>query len=93
MTRWIPIIVSIVVWTGTCSATGQITKRTYTNPVIDEIGPADPTVIRFEGVWGTAPRPLDDRTSPDGGIACDPVDIVTTGVNGTIIRLVNEQGR
>lgn len=50
-------------------------------------------VIRFEGVWGTAPRSIEDRTSPDGGITCDPVDIVTTGVNGTIIRLVNEEGR
>ena len=25
--------------------------RTYTNPVIDEIGPADPTVILFEGTY------------------------------------------
>jgi len=26
-------------------------ERTYTNPVIDEIGPADPTVILFEGTY------------------------------------------
>jgi xylan 1,4-beta-xylosidase len=26
-------------------------EKTYTNPVIDEIGPADPTVIFFEGTY------------------------------------------
>jgi len=51
MTRWIPITVLIVVWTGTCSAAGQTAKGTYTNPVIDEIGPADPAVVRFEGTY------------------------------------------
>ncbi len=25
--------------------------ETYTNPVIDEIGPADPTIVQFEGVY------------------------------------------
>ena len=51
MTRWIAIIVLIVGWTGTCLAAGQKAKGTYTNPVIDEIGPADPAVIRFEGTY------------------------------------------
>lgn len=51
MTRWIPIIVLIVVWTGTYSAMGQTSQGTYTNPVIDEIGPADPAVIHFEGMY------------------------------------------
>jgi xylan 1,4-beta-xylosidase len=30
---------------------GSIAAETYTNPVIDEIGPADPTVVQFEGVY------------------------------------------
>ena len=50
MAKWIPIIALIVVWTMTCSM-AQASKGTYTNPVIDEIGPADPAVIRFEGTY------------------------------------------
>ena len=30
---------------------GLAAQGTYTNPVIQEIGPADPTVIRFEGTY------------------------------------------
>ena len=51
MTRWMPIIVLSVACAWTCSAVGQAAKGTYTNPVIDEIGPADPAVIRFEGTY------------------------------------------
>jgi beta-xylosidase len=51
MTRWLPIIALIVVWTPICSAAGQTGKGTYTNPVIDEIGLADPAVVRFEGTY------------------------------------------
>ena len=51
MTKWIPVIVLIVLWIGTCSVAGQTSRGTYTNPVIDEIGPADPAVIRFEGTY------------------------------------------
>ncbi|MBN2314579.1 MAG: glycoside hydrolase family 43 protein [Sedimentisphaerales bacterium] len=50
MAKWIPTIMLIAVWTMTCPA-DQTPKATYTNPVIDEIGPADPVVIRFEGAY------------------------------------------
>ena len=30
---------------------GDVKKATYSNPVIDEIGPADPHVIQFEGKY------------------------------------------
>lgn len=43
--------------------------------------------MRLEGIWGTSPRTLADRTLPDGGIQCDPVEVIVTGVNGTILRL------
>lgn len=48
MTKRMLIIALIVVGTMTYSI-AQASKGTYTNPVIDEIGPADPAVIRFEG--------------------------------------------
>ncbi len=34
-----------------CASTLGAAERTYTNPVIDAIGPADPTVILFEGTY------------------------------------------
>jgi len=51
MTRLMSIIVLMSALIGTCLVVGQTPRRTYTNPVIDEIGPADPTVIRFEGMY------------------------------------------
>ena len=48
---------------------------------------------RLENVWGTAPRNEDERTLPDGGIVCDPVEVFISGVNGTILRLSNPQGQ
>jgi len=36
---------------GSFASPGAAEKKTYTNPVIDEIGPADPTVVRFRGVY------------------------------------------
>jgi len=51
MTRRILILFLIGIWTQTCSATARTTQGTYINPVIDEIGPADPAVIRFEGIY------------------------------------------
>ncbi len=51
-------------------------------------------IQRIEGIWGTTPRSEAERTSPDGTeVVCDPVEVFFTGVNGTIIRLMNEQGR
>ena len=53
----------------------------------------DLPVERLENVWGTAPRNEDERTLPDGGIVCDPVEVFISGVNGTILRLSNPQGQ
>jgi hypothetical protein len=53
----------------------------------------DVTANRIEGVWGTRPRSETDRTLPDGGIVCDPVEVLVTGVNGTLIRMSNEKGQ
>lgn len=39
----------------------ETTGKTYVNPVIDEIGPADPTVILFEGTYYL--YPTDDNVS------------------------------
>lgn len=50
-------------------------------------------VTRVEGVWGTEPRSEADRTDSDGGIVCDPIDILVTGVNGSIIRFSDSEGR
>ncbi len=48
----------------------------------------------LEGIWGTRPRSEADRTDVDAGVVeCDPVSIFVTGVNGTLIRLTNAQGR
>jgi hypothetical protein len=49
-------------------------------------------VIRLEGIWGTKPRDETER-SYDGGIECDQVEVILTGVNGKIYRLVNAEGR
>lgn len=51
------------------------------------------SVDRLESVWGTAPRSETERTLPDGGIVCDPVEAFLSGVNGTIVRLSNPQGQ
>ena len=53
----------------------------------------DATENRLTAIWGTQPRSEEDRTLPDGGIECDPVETFITGVNGTIIRLTDQEGR
>lgn len=56
-----------------------------------------PTENRLEAIWGQPPRNEDDRWvdggSADGGVECDPVELVISGVNGTVIRLSNPEGR
>ena len=47
----IRILVAVLVLGVMPALVGAAATRTYTNPVIDEIGPADPTVIRFEGTY------------------------------------------
>ncbi len=52
---------------------------------------------RLEGIWGSRPRSTAERTI-DGGTGdemyeCDPIEVVITGVDGTIIRLRNREGR
>jgi len=49
-------------------------------------------VSRLEGIWGNQPRDETERTY-DGGIECDQVEVIITGVNGKIYRLVNEKGQ
>ena len=49
-------------------------------------------VSRLEGIWGNQPRDETERTF-DGGIECDQVEVIITGVNGKIYRLVNAEGR
>jgi hypothetical protein len=56
-----------------------------------------PTANRLESIWSKAPRAeaerwIDGGTS-DGGIECDPVEVIITGVNGTVLRLSNPEGR
>ncbi len=51
------------------------------------------SVRRLEGIWGTQPRSESARTLEDGGITCDPVEVVLTGVNGTILRMNNPEGK
>ncbi|MBW1808344.1 MAG: hypothetical protein JRJ87_09135 [Deltaproteobacteria bacterium] len=50
-------------------------------------------VSRFEGIWDSHPRDETERTLEDGGIVCDPVEIIISGVNGSILRLINEEGQ
>ncbi len=56
-----------------------------------------PTTNRLEGIWGHPPRSeanrLIDPDNPDAGIECDPVEVIVTGVNGTILHLSNPEGR
>ena len=56
-----------------------------------------PTGARLEGIWGQPPRPEDQRRvdggTADGGVECDPIEVVVTGVNGTLLRLSNPEGR
>ena len=58
---------------------------------------AVPTSSRLEGIWGMPPRPEADRLvdggPPEGGAECDPVEVIIVGVNGTILRLSNPEGR
>jgi hypothetical protein len=49
-------------------------------------------VSRLEGIWGNQPRDETERTY-DGGIECDQVEVIITGVNGKIYRLINEKGQ
>jgi hypothetical protein len=49
-------------------------------------------VSRLEGIWGNQPRDETERTH-DGGIECDTVEVIVTGVNGKIYRLINEKGQ
>ncbi|HOX44921.1 MAG TPA: hypothetical protein PK668_15080 [Myxococcota bacterium] len=55
------------------------------------------TTVRLEGIWGTPPRSEGDRWVDggvqDGGIECDPVEVYIPGVNGTLLRLSNPEGR
>jgi hypothetical protein len=51
------------------------------------------TSNRLEGIWGTRPRSESDRTIPDAGVECDPIEVIITGVNGTLIRLSNPEGK
>ncbi|MDP6545423.1 MAG: glycoside hydrolase family 43 protein [Phycisphaerae bacterium] len=44
-------LVVLLLLLGAHGLRGEAKKRTYTNPVIDEIGPADPHVILFEGKY------------------------------------------
>ncbi len=47
------VVVSVVVMGAGCNA-GEVSGssvKTYTNPIIDAIGPADPTVILYEGKY------------------------------------------
>jgi hypothetical protein len=50
-------------------------------------------VDRWESIWGQPPRSEADRTLPDGGIVCDPVEAWISGVNGLVVRLVNPKGQ
>ncbi len=45
------IVLNLVVLASLAAAA----DKTYTNPIIDEIGPADPTVILFEGTYYLSP--------------------------------------
>jgi hypothetical protein len=51
------------------------------------------TSNRLEGMWGYPPRSEADRTLPDGGIVCDPVEVFIGGVNGTIVHLTDALGQ
>ena len=46
-TLWTGAVVFCLI--GTSSPNGETAGKTYTNPVIDEIGPADPSVILHDG--------------------------------------------
>jgi len=46
--RTVSVILLLV---GMCGSQGATAERTYVNPVIDEIGPADPHVIIHEGMY------------------------------------------
>lgn len=48
MTEIMKIAMAIIIG---MSITGAAPGQTYTNPVIDEIGPADPAVVLFEGTY------------------------------------------
>ncbi len=56
-----------------------------------------PTSNRLEAIWGVAPRSENERWidggTSDGGVVCDPVEVIITGVNGTMLRLFDEAGR
>jgi len=58
-----------LLWVGTFGALGLAGDGTYTNPVIPEIGPADPCVIRYQGTYYLYPtggnRSYHVYTSPD----------------------------
>ena len=51
----------VVLSLTTCNLRGATESKTYTNPVIDEIGPADPAVIFFQGTYYL--YPTGDNTS------------------------------
>jgi hypothetical protein len=55
------------------------------------------TTGRLEGMYGAAPRAEAERWvdggTQDGGIVCDPVEVVITGVNGALLHLRNPAGR
>jgi hypothetical protein len=58
-----------------------------------------PTTNRLQNVWGTTPRSASKRAIEEAGDdvvdkhKCDPVEVIITGVNGTILRLSNPAGR
>lgn len=54
---------------------------------------AELTNNRLEGIWGTSPRDETTRTLPDGGVVCDPVEVLVSGVKATLVRLSNSKGR
>jgi xylan 1,4-beta-xylosidase len=52
MTKTIAFTLAVLLgFLGVQGLRGEAKKATYTNPVIDEIGPADPHVILFEGKY------------------------------------------
>jgi hypothetical protein len=57
-----------------------------------------PTANRLEAIWGTAPRSDAQRAVDNGEEApteweCDPIQVYVVGVNGTLLRLSNPDGR
>lgn len=41
----------MIFWIGLAASAGLQAAETYTNPIIPEVGPADPTVLCYEGIY------------------------------------------